>query len=1008
MADLTIKVVLEGGQFRAETGQIEDAVTTLEGTVTASLDSMVARVAGFSIAFNQIKTFAQDVAAFVERPIEVFSRLETSMANVESLGVPNIKSLSSSVLDLAEDTAVPLDSLSAGLYDVVSAGVDADNQISFLALSAQAAKAGVASATDSIALSSAVIKGYGKEWSDANTILDQAFKTIELGQTNFPALASNIGGLTSGFSALKLETFELFGALATLTGVTGNTNEVTTQLRAITTELARPTAELTELVRAQGFATVEQLTAQRGLAGVLETVRDATGGSAAKMNEFFSSSEAVTALLSLTTSQYQTFIEKSEEIATSQGAMTAAFEVQSATIESQVQLIENKLNVKMIETVEVIRPVIGTILEYAVSLLEVDYEPFIIGAATAGAAVVGLNIGIAITALGGLSGALAVAGTAFTTFSTVATAAITSIPIAGWIAAGVSALGVLSVALIATADDEEDLAIQRRTVAEETINIINAEIDRVEQAIKTQGATKDLTDQLENMNQNLINQQKIIADANISIFTADLNEATDAVNDFAQEWGAAGFAVSDGVDPVIDKMREFRATFGDDFVGLQAEVSSQLAEVIGTLRLSQAGAIEISDERIAKLQEEREALIQINEVVSQASEAQGKLNSEVERLDRLGEIEVEIKTNVDPDDADPLGLGSVEVPVRPVVDFFPDEITIPVKVDVENPEDLAFFDDDAFVDQLDHQLSLLELQRDNMILTDEQYFEDKIALLAESAEEVAASLGTESELYLQINAERLDAEKDFQDSRVNIAQTATLAIISNMSALMTAAQGSNKTLFELGKAASIAQASIDTIAGATRAFKDFPLPVAIPVAATVTALGIANVAKIASTEFQSKAEGGLIGDENRTVSKGDFGNGENRLIIANDGEFIMNAGQTNKNLSLFEYINSSDRKFDLIGDGVITVSSLPNRIDGGLINQINNTNAGISQIVSSSENRTENSAINLQQQFDQFREDVVQAINNLDIIIRGTMDGQEFLKENLEQAEKKIRERRAV
>ena len=389
MADIKIKIILEGGQFRGEAGKIGSAVGEVSAKVTTSFESMTSKVTAFSFAFNQISDLAGKVARYIAQPVEKFEQYESAMANVASLGVPNIEVLNSAVLDLAEETPVAIESLTGGLYDVVSAGVDAANQMTVLEVSARAAKAGIAETSDALNLGSAVIKAYGKDWSEMEGIMDQAFQTVKLGQTTFPALAQSMGQVAPLAATLKVSTQELFGAFSTLTGVTGDTSVVATQLRGIMAGLADPTAELKKLIEGVTGGTIEQALAQRGLAGVLKIVSEHTGGSASKMTELFGRIEAVNAALALSGAQYDTFIEKSGAMTESAGAMNEAFEKQSDTIESQAQLIQNQLDAAMISAVEKMEPLISGVLDLASYLLSVDWEPFIDGAIAAAAAVAG-------------------------------------------------------------------------------------------------------------------------------------------------------------------------------------------------------------------------------------------------------------------------------------------------------------------------------------------------------------------------------------------------------------------------------------------------------------------------------------------------------------------------------------------------------------------------------------------------------------------------------------------
>lgn len=88
------------------------------------------------------------------------------------------------------------------------------------------------------------------------------------------------------------------------------------------------------------------------------------------------------------------------------------------------------------------------------------------------------------------------------------------------------------------------------------------------------------------------------------------------------------------------------------------------------------------------------------------------------------------------------------------------------------------------------------------------------------------------------------------ESRVSI----TSGYLGMLSGLMSS---ENRKMFEIGKAAAIAQATVDTIAGSVRAFKDLPYWAAIPASAALLLTGFARVSAIKSTTFGGG--GGSVG-----------------------------------------------------------------------------------------------------------------------------------------------------
>lgn len=919
MALLNIKIQLDGTQFKDESGRIVGTVEGMEGKVSGSLDSMTAKVGLFAFGFNQIIGVSQQVAGALTAPIAKFAEFESSLANVASLGVNNIGEIRAEILNLSRDVVAPISSLTAGMYEVVSAGVAASDQIDFLRLTAEAAKAGVAETSDAINFAAAVIKGYGLEWSATQTILDKGFQTVNLGQTKFSELAQSMGGVIPLANALKVRLDELFGGYAALTGVTGNTAEVTTQLKAVMTGLADPTDELLKLVQQHGHATVESAVAQEGLTGILKILQTATGGSATEMAKFFGSVEAVNALLALTGEQFKGFTEKTEAMANSAGAMTAAYEVQSDTIESRWLVMQNRANVRLFEFLETVKPVITGLQDFAIKLIDLDWRPFIIGATTAGAALIALNFPAVIAGLASL-------GTAIISFSATATAAITAIPLVGWVAAGVTALATLTSALILTAKDEKDLAEERARTAQETIKIIKAEQDRVQQAVATDGATVETTEKLRLMNEELVRQQKIISDANLTIFTQKLQQSKADLDDLQE-------GLIDSFDLTGILLRDLNQRTSGDIVKMEEFVTRRLAELGDFQFKNKLGLIQLTEQELETIEAEHASYSEIIQPLQQAAQAQKNYNQEIENrkrlLDTAGSESDQVQTLSGKASFTAPAKSEIEKQLKSSLPVSGEFIDLPIHATVSMPAPRFVEELKAFTLDMQAELAaatfgkedeLLRLQFDNKLLTEQDYFSQRLLLLEDFQQQQAEIFGQESAEALKVSLEKIRFEEQYLNKKRQLEEQSVRSFLAITSGLMGAFQGINENLFAVGKGFAYAQAVVDTYAAANKALAAYPPPFSYVAAAASIATGIANVAKINATKFERRAEGGFLGDDQRTLFSGDFGGGENRFIIANDGEFIINRAATARHRELLELINSSN------GGEVF-----PRRQDGGIV-----------------------------------------------------------------------------
>lgn len=265
--------------------------------------------------------------------IKMATDFNRSMANVASLipgNTARVLELKRSVQDLAIETGKSTDDLSAGLYTVISAFGDSADSARVLEINAKAAAAGLATTTDAITLTSAVTKGYGDTSAEAVAqVSDLAFAAVRLGQTTFPELAQAIGRVVPLSAELTVSQQELFGVMATATGVTGRASEVSTQLRGVLQSLLAPTADMAKLYQALGVESGRALLEQRGLQGAIEAIVDTARQSDLPLQKFISSIEGQTLALALAGPQADTFTAKLAQMRGSAGETNRAFREQT-------------------------------------------------------------------------------------------------------------------------------------------------------------------------------------------------------------------------------------------------------------------------------------------------------------------------------------------------------------------------------------------------------------------------------------------------------------------------------------------------------------------------------------------------------------------------------------------------------------------------------------------------------------------------------------------------------
>lgn len=307
-----------------------------------------AKTAG-KIAAGAMVAAATAVATLGTAAVKSAAEYEAQLANVSTLltgteaeVAARTAEIGDQVLEISNRTGVATADLTDGMYQVVSAFGDSADAAAILETAAKSAAAGNATTTDSINLLSAVTKGYGDTSAEAvRQAADLAFATVRLGQTSFPELAAGMGKVIPLASTLGLEQEQLWGAMATLTGVTGSTAEVVTQMKATMQAFLSPSKNMQAALKNMGYESGQALLESKGLQGSLDALKDAVGGNELAFAGLFSSVEAQTAVLAMAGNQAENLTSKTAEMYEATGAANTAFERQTNNLKYDIKMIKN-------------------------------------------------------------------------------------------------------------------------------------------------------------------------------------------------------------------------------------------------------------------------------------------------------------------------------------------------------------------------------------------------------------------------------------------------------------------------------------------------------------------------------------------------------------------------------------------------------------------------------------------------------------------------------------------
>lgn len=334
------------------TSSAKDVVKTLDEAkgAAARFSDKIASMNQAISAINGLKTVLQDLTG----ESASFAKSMAITNTMAGKSGKDFEALKESVTDLSKEIPLTRDELANGLYQVISNGVPENNWLDYLRASAKASVGGVADLGEAVKVTSTLIKNYGLSWQDATAIQDKIQLTAKNGVTSFEQMAQALPRVSGNAATLGVSVDDLMATFATLTGVTGNTAEVSTQLAAVFTALIKPSSEATKMAQQMGIefnaAAIKSAGGFRQFLTQLDASVKGYAQSSGMLSKevyakLFGSAESLRALGPLTTQLKDKFAENAEAMKGSAGTMDKAFKTVATTGGSASQMLKNRFSV---------------------------------------------------------------------------------------------------------------------------------------------------------------------------------------------------------------------------------------------------------------------------------------------------------------------------------------------------------------------------------------------------------------------------------------------------------------------------------------------------------------------------------------------------------------------------------------------------------------------------------------------------------------------------------------
>ena len=352
-----VKLVVDGKeQLVTATSTAEELRRVLDSAKTSS-QKLNAALVNFNqavMAANNVTNAISQISGALNSVTEEsrsFSAAMNAANTMAGKSGEDFAKLKGQVAELSKSIPVVRDELANGLYQVISNGVPEDNWIAFLQKSAKASVGGIADLGETVKVTSTIIKNYGLSWDKAGDVQDKIQLTAKNGVTSFEQLAQALPRVTSNAATLGVSIDELMATFATLTGVSGNTAEVSTQLAAIFTALVKPSSEASKMAQQMGIEfDAAAIKAAGGMRNFLTDLDKNVKAYASKSGmleqeiygKLFGSAESLRALGPLTGQLAAKFNENVEAMKGSAGTIDDAFSIMGSSGAASLQILKNK------------------------------------------------------------------------------------------------------------------------------------------------------------------------------------------------------------------------------------------------------------------------------------------------------------------------------------------------------------------------------------------------------------------------------------------------------------------------------------------------------------------------------------------------------------------------------------------------------------------------------------------------------------------------------------------
>lgn len=349
-AQKTIELIFQGVD---KTGAATAAAVKNLESFGGSLKGATQPVADFTAAALKVEAGVLAVgAAFTAFAVKSATDFDAAFRQITTLFDATDEDLAKfkdNILEYASGSSASLEEITNSLSAAIGSGVEYSKSLDLIATAEKLSVATRADLKGTTEVLVSTLNAYGLSTSAAGEVSDKLFQIIKDGKIEMTDLSASLANITPIAATAGVSLDEIGAGIATLTAAGVQPSTAIDALRSALSNMIKPSEQAKKLANELGIEFDANALKSKGLAGVLDDVQKATGGSADKMAVLFGDVQGLSAVMTLTGSQADAFAGSLGSMGKAAGAVDAAFAKMNGSVEQSSAKAVTALKVLLVE-----------------------------------------------------------------------------------------------------------------------------------------------------------------------------------------------------------------------------------------------------------------------------------------------------------------------------------------------------------------------------------------------------------------------------------------------------------------------------------------------------------------------------------------------------------------------------------------------------------------------------------------------------------------------------------